>query len=862
MVAATWAAGISAQIDLLEGPLGEAPPPWPTVTNSVQPSEHWSDALVDAPLPTNAWWFNVALGSGLANTLPYLVKCTSGGLEVCQPAIFGNAQYVGSAWVANWTLGAVGGVGTHEIVDHDALSVTVDWPAAGVSAPLVRGMAYASMHYTNATPRFSTVHALLSINGSAPGGAVTSDRFEVELNNGQTWIAYTSSPITLAPFGNALQANAPFTGWVRWAVVPSAEAESVLDAHADAVTVGGDVSATVDGDLATLAFDWEVESMGASAVPLHYALPHHRAVLVEEAMAEVAVTTIKGELQAVSGATWHLEEPLTTIGFESPGGIAPALVPAITAALEEDVDFPVTAGDTYFGGKQLAALGRLALIADELGEAASAAAVRGSLEAALTPWMAGTNSDPLRYDATWGGVVSNSGGSFNQGAYNDHHFHYGYFLYAAAALAKEDAGWLAEWGDEVDQILRNIANPSPADPHYTVARNKDWFVGHSWAQGLYEGGDGRNQESSSEAVNAWYGVYLWGVATGDERVRDLGRLLLAMELRSAHTYYQITSDSGIYPEPFASNKVVGVLWSNKVDYTTWFGGNIEFIHGIQMLPFTPISEELLRPEWITEEYPVVAEALDDPGRMAGWRGFCYMAHAVIDPVAAWWEADELTGYDDGNTRTNTLYWLATRPGAEAIVPEPVDPEVTFSVDLNGTPLLNGGVYLSGGNIDGWCGSCVPMNDPDGDGIYTATLTLAPGPHEYKFINGNWDGAEQFDPTVHGACTLTTDIFTNRLVEVPTGVATYEVPLVCFNSCEACPDAPCSSDTNGNGICDEDDVPGCTYAWSLNFNPDATMDDGSCLEPEGSVCDGDVTGDGMVSISDLLFVLSAFGNECP
>ena len=43
----------------------------------------------------------------------------------------------------------------------------------------------------------------------------------------------------------------------------------------------------------------------------------------------------------------------------------------------------------------------------------------------------------------------------------------------------------------------------------------------------------------------------------------------------------------------------------KVDYATWFGPYVEFIHCIQMLPFTPISEELLREKWIREEYPVI-----------------------------------------------------------------------------------------------------------------------------------------------------------------------------------------------------------------------------------------------------------------
>ena len=40
-----------------------------------------------------------------------------------------------------------------------------------------------------------------------------------------------------------------------------------------------------------------------------------------------------------------------------------------------------------------------------------------------------------------------------------------------------------------------------------------------------------------------------------------------------------------------------------------------------------------------------------------------MAHAIIDPEAAWAEAQQLSSYDDGNTKSNTLYWIGTRPGS-------------------------------------------------------------------------------------------------------------------------------------------------------------------------------------------------------
>jgi endo-1,3(4)-beta-glucanase len=129
--------------------------------------------------------------------------------------------------------------------------------------------------------------------------------------------------------------------------------------------------------------------------------------------------------------------------------------------------------------------------------------------------------------------------------------------------------------------------------------------------------------------------------------------------RSTHIYWQINSADGIYPSPFADSKTVGVLWGGKVDYATFFGANTEFIHCIQMLPFTPITEELLPFDWITEEYPILSTAISTASE--GWKGFIYMVHAVIDTETAWNEGQTLVDYDDGNTKTNTLYWLATRP---------------------------------------------------------------------------------------------------------------------------------------------------------------------------------------------------------
>ena len=82
-----------------------------------------------------------------------------------------------------------------------------------------------------------------------------------------------------------------------------------------------------------------------------------------------------------------------------------------------------------------------------------------------------------------------------------------------------------------------------------------------------------------------------------------------------------------------------------------------------MAPFTRMSEELLPRAWIAQTYPLVSAALtrSDPSMGEGWRGLVHMAHAIVDPAAAWTEVSALKTFDDGNTRTNALYWVATRP---------------------------------------------------------------------------------------------------------------------------------------------------------------------------------------------------------
>ena len=204
---------------------------------------------------------------------------------------------------------------------------------------------------------------------------------------------------------------------------------------------------------------------------------------------------------------------------------------------------------------------------------------------------------------------------------------------------------------------------------YTQNRFKDWYVGHAWASGLFPSSSGRNQESVSECINAWYGLQLFGTALGDERLRDLGRLMIATELRAAFHYWQILPPSSaapsIYPDVFAANRLAAVVWSTKVDRYTWFGSQPEYAFGIQAMPLTPISELLLRPEWIDGSRSVWGTAASSASDQ--WRGILLMMSAVTKADDAWKDAQQLALFDNGNSLTNVLWWIATRgdPSAAA-----------------------------------------------------------------------------------------------------------------------------------------------------------------------------------------------------
>ncbi len=105
--------------------------------------------------------------------------------------------------------------------------------------------------------------------------------------------------------------------------------------------------------------------------------------------------------------------------------------------------------------------------------------------------------------------------------------------------------------------------------------------------------------------------------------------------------------------------------------------------------------------------------------------------------------------------------------------------ITFSVDMNAYTGSFNTVYING-DFNGWCGSCNPLTDSDGDGIWTVTLPFTQSSIEYLFTLDGWTHQESF--SVGSPCTFTTGPYTNRYLAINGSTV---LPTVCWNSCSAC-----------------------------------------------------------------------------
>ncbi|KZT24012.1 glycoside hydrolase family 81 protein [Neolentinus lepideus HHB14362 ss-1] len=542
-----------------------------------------------------------------------------------------------------------------------------------ITFPLLQGCGFITGIYADLTPQFESgvfFHQVRQETHATPGVS----KWRLLLEDGRTWLLYAHSfngeSFTLKLSNNSrLQASSRFTGAIQLTKI-SEEApplEAVTDACTGAWPAGMSIAGSVGGDSATYTFDY-VKAGSASTRLLMYALPHHVQSFDRHTASHVQSrmglqSTTKGFMTAIVSDRWVMTETdlSSTVGFSPIDLAGSSALEGLSAsakqiirrtATEESKQDAAQQSDLdsmYFSGKAVDKFACLAWAAWEaLKDAELVGALLEKVRDALARFVENRQKFPLAYDGVWKGLVTTAiyktgdlMSDFGNGCYNDHHFHYGYFVHAAAVVARLDkelyntTTWLDAHRDFIDDLVRDAANPSEQDVHFPVSRAFDWFHGHSWAKGLFESADGKDQESTSEDAYFSYALKLWGTVTGDKATEARGTLMLAIQRRVFRNYFLMENSNVNQPPRFVKNKVTGILFENKCDHATYFGLETQFIQGIHMIPVSPISPYIRSSKFVQEEWSRYFSGGRVDKVEGGWRGILYANYALVDPRTAW-----------------------------------------------------------------------------------------------------------------------------------------------------------------------------------------------------------------------------------
>jgi len=419
-----------------------------------------------------------------------------------------------------------------------------------------------------------------------------------------------------------------------------------------------DLGFAVDDEVATTTLDYQ-----ADGDTLIAAMPHQQAS--DSSAGLGTYETVYGTMTLTSGTelSWDSPalEPSASIDVSSLDGDDRAAL-AEQVATDAATETPLPA-DTYFGGKGLYRLANILDLAEQLGDDESAALASARLSEALIEWTEpdGCTTREERcfvYDPAGKGIVGLAP-SFGSEEFNDHHFHYGYFFFAASIAAKYDES-IVEKIEPVMTLLAADLATSGESSLFPERRAYDAYAGHSWASGYSPFTDGNNQESSSEAVLAWNGLALWADATGDAPLEEKARWMLAGEADSANAYWTNFDRTEPVYEGF-DHSIASLNWGAKRDYATWFSAEPAAKLAIVALPMSPVSEYLgTDPERVDENVAAAVPA----GYDVQYGDWLLMYAALGSPEkpelldAAASIPDDLL--DDGNSRSYLLAWLMTR----------------------------------------------------------------------------------------------------------------------------------------------------------------------------------------------------------
>jgi endo-1,3(4)-beta-glucanase len=416
-------------------------------------------------------------------------------------------------------------------------------------------MSFITGGYRNATPIIQCPDSgFRSI--SPPISVDKSTKYRVQDNRGRNWVVYVS-PVITVPYDatafrqidkNTLVGPSGFEGTIQLAKVASDDdSDRIYDKAAGSFVVEAVLTGSVTDSRGVYSLNY---TKIGNAPLLMFILPHHIQSLDPDLKPQVTKLQLRTTTKGMATAIWadrltFIEPNLpTTMGF---GPWTPTLGAAkvryhqgtldlVAVTAEQDLRRAMaeqTPPDSmYYAGKTLAKFATLLWVMKDVLTTLSPQYPAGlvKLKKDMAAYVENRQQYPLFYDDSWKGIVSNAGfndpgADFGNTYYNDHHFHFGYFVYACAVIGYLDPEWLTQGDNKAwcQMLVKDFAEADYKGRDYPFSRSFDWWNGHSWAKGLFESADGKDEESTSEDGFASFAVKMWGRVIGDGDMEKRGK---------------------------------------------------------------------------------------------------------------------------------------------------------------------------------------------------------------------------------------------------------------------------------------------------------------------------------------------------
>lgn len=640
----------------------------PTTNTGAPVTPKVTQAAKGKPVPTNDWWSSLAFqryGDNPYSTPmyghPLTYQATAGGLEVgypTTPAVVGEGRQYEYAHRRDLTLGLTGLNSPDTKADAwSDWTVTPYWSdgARTLRTTIGHGLPFVYAKGSGGNAQVTTAGAptVFADQGNVLGITVAGHHYALFAPSGSDWTVS----------GSTVTAGLGAKDYFSLAVLPSADALATYKKYAYSFVTGSKATWSSAAGSVKAAYTLTTQAQEGGESGTLQALYRHQWLHTADPLTAYTYMSPRGTMKVREGTSFTTTQKSSAVlpALPKSSGVDRARLKAYLDEAANAADPFSGATDTYWTGKALGRLAQLVPVADQIGESATRDKLLGLLKGRLQEWFTAGGPSEFSYDKDWQTLTGYPASYGSDTELNDHHFHYSYYVYAAAVVAQYDQAWAADaaWGGMVKTLIKDAANPARGDTAFPFLRGFDVYAGHSWASGHQGFAAGNNQESSSESTNLSAALVLWGSATGNAELRDLGSYLLTTESEAIAQYW-FDADQQVFPGGFGHD-TAGMVWGSGAAYATWWTANPEEIHGINVLPVTGGSLHLAGHKAAIRRN--LAELVRENGGPAvEWRDILWEFESLADPAAAKakWDAGN-AGYtpEQGESKAHTYHWIAT-----------------------------------------------------------------------------------------------------------------------------------------------------------------------------------------------------------